>query len=168
MHPIIETKRLFLREFNVNDAQNMLELNADPEVLQYTGDIPFSDIEEAKQFLKDYNDYQRNGFGRWTVIEKSSEAFIGWCGLKLNEEGFIDLGYRFFKQVWGSGFATEAAEACLKYGFDTLGISEIIGRTSAENIASCKVLEKIGMQYWKKDICNGIENARYYRISRNK
>lgn len=165
MKVILETERLVLREFDISDAQSMYELNLDPEVIKYTGDPPFKSLDEAKTFLENYQDYQKNGFGRWAMITKEENEFIGWCGLKLNEETYIDLGFRIFRKHWGKGYATEAARACINYGFNQLGFKQIIGRVVAENVASIKVLEKIGMQYWKNDMCNGFENARYYQIS---
>lgn len=164
MKVVLETERLLLREFILEDAQSMFDLNSDPEVIKYTGDPPFESVEQAKAFLQNYRDYKKNGFGRWAMISQADNEFIGWCGLKLNEEKFIDLGFRVFRKHWNKGYASEAAKACLTYGFQTLGFDEIIGRVLSENKASIKVLEKLGMQYWKNDTCHGFENARYYRI----
>ncbi|PWJ44748.1 GNAT family N-acetyltransferase [Sediminitomix flava] len=161
---IAETERLILRELNVSDAKDFYELNTDPEVLKYTGDSPFSSISEAENFLGNYTDYQKNGFGRWAVVLKESNQFIGWCGLKLNEENLVDIGFRFFQTEWGKGYATESALACIAYGFHQLQLKKIIGRASKDNLASLKVLEKIGMKVWKEDSCEGIENAIYYQI----
>jgi len=164
MKRIIETKRLILRELNVSDSIHFYRLNADPEVLRYTGDLPFSSVTEAESFLKSYQEYEINGFGRWAVISKASDSFLGWCGLKLNEEGQIDLGFRFFQKEWGKGYATEAAFASLNHGFNDLHVSEIIGRISSENKASIRVLEKLGMRFWNTQFCQGIEKTVYYRI----
>ncbi len=164
MKVVLETERLRLREFTPKDAQSMFDLNADPEVIKYTGDLPFESVEQAKAFLQNYNDYQENGFGRWAMISKAENEFIGWCGLKLNEEELIDLGFRVFRKHWNKGYASEAAKACIRYGFETLGFDQIIGRVLSENTASIKVLEKLGMKYWKSGTCHGFENARYYRI----
>ncbi|GAB5538441.1 MAG: GNAT family N-acetyltransferase [Salibacteraceae bacterium] len=163
---MIETKRLILRELNASDAKSLFELNADLEVLKYTGDTPFASIEAANSFLKNYSDYQQNGFGRWAVIKKSTDEFLGWSGLKRNEQGLIDLGFRFHQRHWGNGYGTESARACLEYGFNTLELHQIIGRASKDNIASVRILEKIGMSFWKTDVCKGIPNAAYYRINK--
>ncbi|MCK5677262.1 MAG: GNAT family N-acetyltransferase, partial [Flavobacteriaceae bacterium] len=146
---MLETDRLFLREFKISDANKMWELNSDKDVLKYTGDKPFESIESTKQFIIEYQDYRKNGFGRWAVIEKFKNEFIGWCGLKLNEENLIDIGFRFFKQQWNKGYATEAAQACINYGFDSLSIKEIVGRADKENKSSIRVLEKLNMTFWK-------------------
>ena len=164
MEKIIETDRLILRRFDSSDAPQMYLLNADPTVLKYTGDLPFQSISEAESFIQHYDHYQKYGFGRWSVILKSSNEFIGWCGLKQHEEAFVDIGFRFFKKEWGKGYATEAAKACLVYGFEYLNLKEIIGRAAKENIASVRVLEKLGMEFWKEDTCEGIDGAVYYRL----
>ncbi|WP_196889253.1 GNAT family N-acetyltransferase [Aureivirga sp. CE67] len=167
MKKILETNRLILREFSVSDAENMFLLNEDLEVLKFTGDIPFDNIEKAKTFLENYDQYSKNGYGRWAVVLKENNEFIGWCGLKFNEENYTDIGFRFFQKHWNKGFATEAAKATLDYGFETLKLDEIIGRVATENFASIKVLEKLGMHFWKHDTCKGIENSRYYKLKKN-
>ncbi len=166
MNKILETERLLLRELEVSDAKAMFELNSDPEVIRWTGDPPFESEAQVAEFLRNYPDYDRNGYGRWAVIVKESGEFVGWCGLKLNEQNLIDLGYRFFRKDWGKGYATESALASLGYGFLALGMDEIIGRVARENPASVRVLEKIGMTFWKEDACKGIVDSLYYKIDR--
>ena len=104
--------------------------------------------------------------GRWGVVNRQDEDFIGWCGLN-NIDGEIDLGYRFFRSAWGQGFATEAARACIEYGFGTLRLSRIIARALPENIASWKVLEKVGMRFTGFGSCKGLEGAKIYEILRD-
>lgn len=143
-----QTSRLSLRQLNPSDAPAFYSLNQNPKVIQYTGDTAFESEEAAREFLKNYKDYQNHGYGRWAVIEKASGAFLGWCGLKyVPEVDETDIGFRFFEQYWGKGYATESAKACLDYGFETLQLKSIIGRAMAENTASVKVLEKLGMVF---------------------
>jgi len=163
---IIKTSRLILREFSTEDAHKIWELNSDPEVIKYTGDPPFESVKNAREFIVNYKEYKKTGFGRWAVINKDSNSFIGWCGLKLNEQNLVDVGFRFFRREWNKGYATEAARACLEYGFMELNLKEIIGRVALENTGSIKVLEKLSMEYWKNDSCKGIENSLYYKISK--
>lgn len=160
----LESKRLILREFHLDDAGTFYLLNNNKEVMRYTGDRPFKNIEDAQELIKTYPNYKRDGYGRWTVIEKSSNKIIGWCGLKNQPGEYVDLGYRFLQEFWGQGYATEAAQACIAYGFDALNLHEIVGRTAIENLASIRVLEKIGMHFWKKDECEGIKDSVYYQI----
>jgi ribosomal-protein-alanine N-acetyltransferase len=151
---IIETQRLILRNFTIDDAQLIYDLNLDPEVTRYTYD-PVRDINHAQEILEKtiLPQYALYNHGRWAVHVKAefdaiAIGFIGWCGLKYRPElNEIDLGYRFKKSSWGNGYATEAAYACIKYGFEKLNLAVITGRAEPENIASCKVLEKCGMHY---------------------
>lgn len=146
MKIILETKRLYLREFEVIDGVYLFELNNDPDVIKYTGNSAFKSIEEAKNFVENYDDYEKNGYGRWAVCLKSTNEFLGWCGLKYDpKKNEVDLGFRFFQQKWGNGYATEAAKACVNYGFSVLKINKIVGRAYIENKASIAVLEKCNL-----------------------
>lgn len=164
MKKIIETGRLFLREFDVSDSENLYQLNSDPEVIKYTGDEKFNSIKEAELFIANYKEYEKHGFGRWAVCLKSNEKFIGWCGLKYNEENMVDLGFRLFKMYWNNGLATEAAQGCIDYGFSEIGLDIIIGRSLKRNSASIKVLQKVGMSFWKSSVCHGTDECVYYKI----
>ncbi len=149
MQVVIETKRLILRQFTEADADLIYQLNFDPDVTKYTLD-PFRDIEHAREVLEQVilPQYAVYNHGRWAVHLKPGMEFIGWCGLKfVAERKEIDLGYRFFKKNWGKGYATEAAYACIKFGFEKLDLREIIARVMPGNLGSIKVLENCGMEY---------------------
>jgi ribosomal-protein-alanine N-acetyltransferase len=144
----IETERTILRNLTSNDAADFYVLNLDKEVLKYTGDRPFENVQTAKNFLINYDQYEKYGVGRLAVIEKATLKFIGWCGLKYNpDKDEYDMGFRFYRDYWNKGFATETAKRCLDYGIKELGIQRIVGRAMKDNIASIKVLEKIGMTF---------------------
>lgn len=85
MKIILETKRLILRELNIDDAESFYKLNLNVNVIRYTGDSAFNSIDTAKEFLENYQDYKLNGYGRWAVVSKENNRFIGWCGLKYGE-----------------------------------------------------------------------------------
>jgi len=133
-----------------------------PEILAGLIVFPF---DQAKQVLEKaiLPQYALYNHGRWAVHSKPALEFIGWCGLKLIPGNEIDLGYRFKQSVWGKGFATEAAYACLKYGFEVLNLRKIIGRAMPANMASQRVLEKIGMQFTTEEEVEG-HPARTYEI----
>ncbi len=149
MKHFLQTPRLILREFHPDDAQNFYQLNLNPNVIQFTGDDPFKSISDAEEFLKNYNDYEQNGYGRWAVINKENNEFLGWCGLKFDGKE-TDIGFRFFEEHWNKGYATESAKACLEYGFNELGLTQIVGRAMKGNIGSLKVLQKIGLRFIKE------------------
>lgn len=166
MKIILETPRLLLREFEFTDAESFFLLNSDPDVVRYTGDVAFKNIDEAKALIENYVPYKRDGYGRWTVILKETSEILGWCGLRFIEDtGQIDLGYRFFKKQWNKGYATEAAHACVEYGFQKLGMTEIVARAMKENIGSIEVMKKVEMTYWKDGECHE-EPGVYYRIQK--
>jgi RimJ/RimL family protein N-acetyltransferase len=151
----IETPRLYLREMSPADAEQAFLLNSDPDVLKYTGDEPFASVEAARTFLEAYDQFRLYGMGRWAVVRKSDEVFLGWCGLKFHpNENEIDLGYRFFKNFWGQGYATEAAKACLDWAFKVKHVSMVIGNAQQENTASCVVLKKMGMREVAKTLAS--------------
>lgn len=168
MKTILETNRVLLRKFDISDAENFYELNSNPNVIKYTGNSAFKDVNEAREFLENYSDYQRNGYGRWAVINKSTNQFLGWCGLKYDEDlDETDIGFRFFEHFWNQGFATESAKACIDYGFNELHLKTIVGRAMKENMASIKVLEKIGLKFEKAFDFDGQEGVVYKIENKN-
>lgn len=151
MKTVAETEQLILREFDVSDAQDFYELNLDREVMRYTADKVFETVQESKALIENYEEYERTGFGRWTVVLKKTNEVLGWCGLKyIPSVDEVDLGYRLKKKYWNKGYATEACKASLAIGFNEYELNVIVGRTMTDNSASRRVLEKIGMSYWKQ------------------
>lgn len=168
MNVIIETERLLLRAFTLDDAPLIYNLNLDPEVTRYTLD-PMVSIEQAKEVLEKtiLPQYALYNHGRWAVHVKPgfdpiATGFIGWCGLKTRPEmNEIDLGYRFLKTAWGKGYATESAYASLKYAFGHLGHKRIVGRALPGNLGSIRVLEKCGMNYVGEEVIEGLLHKTY-------
>jgi len=149
MHIILQTPRLILRQFTEADAPLILSLNSDPEIVKYVHEPTLKTIEHAQEILNNIilPQYQNN-LGRWAIHTKNNMDFIGWCGLKYRPElDEIDLGYRLMQKAWGHGYATEAAQASLKHGFNDLNLKLVTARAHIENLASIKVLEKIGMDF---------------------
>ena len=152
MQPIIETPRLLLREITISDTSAMLRLHSNPKVQQYTGDPIIKSKAAMETAIKErINNYKKYGYGRWATILKEDNSFIGWAGLDyLFEIDEIDLGYRFLPEYWGQGFATEACTGILGYGFNQLKIKKIIALAFKENLASIRVMEKIGMVFYQQ------------------
>lgn len=154
MQIIFETPRLILRRFTIADAYLIQQLNSDAEVLKYLHERPLETIDQAKNIITTLilPQYKKN-LGRWALNTKNNDEFIGWCGLKyMSDLDEIDLGYRLKRSAWGKGFATEAAMNTLEYAFKKLQLKLITGRAHIENIASLKVLEKIGMKFRREEI----------------
>lgn len=154
MNAIIETERLILREFIENDFEAVYEFNSNSEVQKYTGDVILESPEQAKKIIKDIwlEDYKKYRYGRWAVINKSDNRLIGFAGLKfLPELDETDIGYRILPEYWGKGLMAEIGIEIIKFGFDNLGLNRIIGIADPENIGSCRVLEKSGLEFYKVD-----------------
>ncbi len=160
---IAKTNRLILSELSIEDADWFFELNNDDEVLKYTGDSPFESVLSAKTFLADYNKcYEINKMGRWAVKLIETNETLGWCGLKLHKNQNVDLGFRFFKRFWNKGYATEAALASLKYGFNELGLDQIIANAQTENAASHKVIQKLSFKKQHEFVEDGVLWVQYH------
>ncbi len=154
MHQVVfSSKRLLFRQFTIDDAALIHHMNNDSLVLKYVHELP-STPERALERLQNsiLTHYQQYGYGRWAVQLKGSNDFIGWCGLKFRpERNETDLGYRFIPSYWGKGYATEAAIACLDYGFSHLQLNRITATAHIENTASLRIIEKCGMQYLRDE-----------------
>lgn len=147
---ILETERLILRRFTEDDAEDFHAFNSDPEVVRYTGDGGTTSLEHARQILRDFPlaDYAKYGFGRSACVLKETGTVIGFAGLKyLADLEEVDVGYRFASAYWGRGLATEANRPTIDHGFAHLGLDHIIGMVKPENVASVRVLEKLGLKY---------------------
>jgi [ribosomal protein S5]-alanine N-acetyltransferase len=146
-----ETHRTILREITLEDVDPFFEMDSDPGVHKYLGTRP---VENRDQIVETIHyvrqQYIDNGIGRWAIVDKSTNKFIGWTGLKLvkdltnNQTNYYDLGYRLIRKYWGRGIATETARASLDYGFDKLNLTEIIATVNCENAASNAVAVKLG------------------------
>ncbi len=154
MEILIETERLLIRELLPTDDLGMFEMDSDPEVHYYVEPHTVKTIEESRKVIEFVREqYISNGIGRWAVVEKETNDFVGWLGFKLmqttvnNYTDFIDFGYRFRKKHWGKGYATEGSKAALEYGFKHLKYKEVYAMTDIANLASRRVLEKVGFSF---------------------
>lgn len=164
MTKILETERLILRTWTLADAAKLFEICSDADVMQFLGTgKPYETIDEAREFLHWAKNYQKeNHFCSWAILLKENLEIVGSCGFARphgTEE--IELGYLLAKKFWRLGLATEAASACLRYGFEHLKFTEAIALTDLENVASQKVLEKIGFEKRGIETINGEENLVY-------
>ena len=147
---VLETQRLSLRQFTVDDAQFILKLLNEPSFLRYIGDKKVRNLEDARQYILNgpVASYERNGFGLYLVELKESYTPIGMCGfLKREELPDPDIGFAFMPEFWGKGFAFEAAAALLQDGRERLRLQRILAITSLDNDASVKLLERLGFGF---------------------
>lgn len=163
---IIETERLFLRHFTMDDVRSAYAMDSDPRVTKYTGDGgAVSRVEVERRIREDVlGDYEKYGYGRWAVELKADNHFIGFAGLKyISDMKMVDLGYRLIPEVWGRGLATEAGKACVDYGFSSLNLKEISAMVLPENISSIRVLEKLGFHFVDWIVEDGMQ-IKLYKI----
>ena len=152
MQVFLETRRLVLRRFSMADADNLVCLDADPDVMRFvTGGVPTSRDEIENEFLPAFLGYYERyeGFGFWAVIEKATGEFLGWFHFRPREDaapGEVELGYRLCKSAWGNGYATEGSRALIGKGFTEFGVQRVVAETMAVNKASRRVMEKAGLK----------------------
>jgi ribosomal-protein-alanine N-acetyltransferase len=168
MKSFIETERLILREMISSDEEGMFELDSNPEVHRFVGKSPVTLIDESRLMIENIRtQYAENGIGRWAVILKETNEFIGWSGIKLikdtinNHQNFYEIGYRFIQKHWGKGYATEAGLAFVDYAFNEMKIENLYAYADAGNINSRHILEKLGMHYVNSFEYDGEEEVWY-------
>jgi len=147
----LETPRLVLRQFTMADVDNLVSLDADPDVMHFiTGGLPTTreeiETEVLPEFLAYYQQYP--GYGFWAAIEKPAGEFLGWFHFRPREDDRPDeaeLGYRLRKSAWGKGYATEGSRALIRKGFTEFGVRRVVAETMAVHLASRRVMEKAGL-----------------------
>jgi RimJ/RimL family protein N-acetyltransferase len=151
MQVFLETQRLMLRRFTEADVDDLVRLDADPDVMRFvTGGVPTSREEMENEFLPAFLGYYRRyeGFGFWAAVEKATGEFLGWFHFRPHPgavPGEVDLGYRLRKSAWGKGYATEGSRALIAKGFTELGVQRVVAEAMAVNAASRRVMEKSGL-----------------------
>ena len=153
MHIFLTTERLVLCRFTEADADNLFDLDGDPEVMRYlTGGKPTPrDVirdETLPRFLRSYERFE--GFGVWAANERSTGDFLGWFEFYPPEgrgPEEAELGYRLRRSAWGKGYATEGSRALIRKGFTEIGVRRVVAETMAINAASRRVMEKAGLTY---------------------
>jgi RimJ/RimL family protein N-acetyltransferase len=149
---VLETERLLLRRFTPADEDDVVALDADPEVMHFvTGGLPTSRAEIRDDVLPHWLRYydDPSGYGFWAAIEKSSGVFLGWFHLRPHAGEPRDepeLGYRLRKEAWGRGFAAEGSRGLIRRAFTELGARRVYAETLVVHIASRRVMEKAGLR----------------------
>lgn len=143
---MFETARLLIRKFDKNDIDAVFAMRKDEDIMRFIRQ-PQTNRSEAENWVELISSRWRDEkIGFSALIEKTSNRFIGWCGLwRLKETNEIEVGYAIIKEFWGKGYAVEASEAFLEYGFETLNLEKIVAVANPENRNSWRVMEKLGM-----------------------
>ena len=146
----LETDRLRLRHFLLDDADFILALLNQPSFIHFIGDKGVKTADDAKDYIATgpINSYQQHGFGLYLVEAIDNKTAIGMCGL-LKRESLMhpDLGFAFLPDYWGKGYAFEAATAVLAYARDDLRLPHVLAITRPDNEASIKLLERLGFHF---------------------
>lgn len=151
MQIFLETERLWLRRFTEADVDDLFALDNDPAVMRFlNGGTPTPHDVIARDFLPLILGYYERfiGYGFWAAIEETTGAFLGWFSFRPRDEAHpevAELGYRLNRVAWGQGYATEGARALLRHGFTVLGVERVYATTYQDNLASRRVMEKVGM-----------------------
>ena len=154
MRIILETSRLLLRHFVIDDLDSLFTFYSDPEVTKYIPDAPRT-LEETKEELE----WFMNGnprfpeLGLWATIHKETNELIGRCGLlpwTIEGRDEVEVAFAFARAYWRRGFATEVAQALVQYGFSHLHLSRLICLIDHNNQASIGVASKVGMVFEKE------------------
>lgn len=143
--PTLQTARLRLRPFGEADADDLFALHSDAHVLRYWDSPPWRDHARAARFLATCRRLAEEGTGARLAVEREG-AFLGWCGLSSWNPDYRSaaLGYCFGEAAWGHGYATEAARELLRWSFGALDLNRVQAETDTRNLASARVLEKLG------------------------
>jgi RimJ/RimL family protein N-acetyltransferase len=151
----IRTQRLLLRTWSSADLDSFADMNSDPRVMKYFPSL-LSRAESDAAVERIRAHFERHGFGLWAAEIPDVAPFIGFVGLAVPrfEAHFtpcVEIGWRVSADYWNRGYATEGAHAALKYGFEIIGLSEIVSFTVPLNLPSRRVMEKIGMTHNSAD-----------------
>ncbi|KUJ37293.1 acetyltransferase [Streptomyces albus subsp. albus] len=146
--PELRTDRLLLRRWRESDLEPWAAMNADPEVREHLGELLTREQSDAAVALM-RAEFDERGFGWWALEVRETGEFIGRAGLDEVDEDMpfagVDVGWRLMRSAWGHGYATEAALGCLAFGFEGLGLSEVVASTTVDNLRSQAVMRRIGM-----------------------
>ena len=165
---MLETERLLIRKFTLDDLDKLIELRSDEEVIKYLGGKKMQNPQAIEKRLNFYiNCYEKFGFGVCAMIWKATNEMFGWSGLQpLEDTGEIELGYGMKKEFWGKGIGYECASVWLEFGFERVGLERIVAIAYPENEASRRIMEKCGMKYEKTETHYGAECV-FYAISKS-
>lgn len=145
----LTTRRLILRRLTWEDLDDLARISADPVTRRFMWSGVL-DRERTAHNIREWTREYERGLGLLAVVHRSENRLIGQCGLE--EEGdLFELGYMLDREYWGTGLATEAATAVLEHGFGTLALDLIWATAHAENAASRRVMEKLGMTFRKSE-----------------
>lgn len=165
----VKTDRLIIKELALSDLDILASLLAHPEVMRFSVNGPLNK-EQSAHFLNNriLAHYATHGYGIWGLFLKKEGAFIGISGLihqKIDDEAFVELGFRLFPEYWGKGYISEANQAIIKYAFEELKIDHVRSIIDSHNTRSLAAAKRVGMHYIKEALFHGAP-VHIYEIDR--
>ena len=159
------TERLAVTRLRADDFDLLCELHRDPAVMATLGGVR-SDERTRAYLAENLAHWDEHGFGLWIFRERATNAFVGRGGLRhvvLESQSEVEVTYALAREAWGKGFATEIAIAALDVAFRQLGLQDLVAFATPENVASRRVMEKVGFRY-ERDIVHHGERCVLYRL----
>jgi ribosomal-protein-alanine N-acetyltransferase len=159
----LHTQHLSLRPLQAEDAQTLYRIYQNEGVLRYFPNPTPPPLERVERFVtRQQEHWEKYGYGNWGILPVGEAEIVGWAGLQyLPELGETEVGFLLDRPLWGKGYATETAQASIRYGFEDCGLDHIIALVHPDNLASRRVIEKCGMAYVETIPLWGIELMRY-------
>jgi [ribosomal protein S5]-alanine N-acetyltransferase len=157
---VIDTGRLILRRFTLDDLPAFYQLASRPQIIRYAQSTPVASLEDARELMyaAPFHDYATYGYGRFACVWKETGDVIGFSGVKFVPEiSDTELGYRFFPEFWGKGLATEAGRASIEFASAELGLKRLVAMVHPENLASARVVVKLGFSIERKLPYSGLK-----------
>lgn len=173
---ILETDNCIARTFKEDDLHLLYSLHSDPEIMSFIGKGARSKEETMQHLLNIINHQNKYGYSSWLVHERKTGDFVGRIGLvhvgtiitiqqDTTTEKPVEIGYVVSRAHWGKGYATEVAYACLEWGFSNTDLQEIVAKTNVDNLASQRILQKIGMTFQNHVMIEGRQGM-YFSIQK--
>jgi RimJ/RimL family protein N-acetyltransferase len=166
--PVLETERLVLWPLSGRDLAAMYQVFNDPAVRRYLFDDRPVSLDTARAVLRaSARDFPERGVGLFGVRLRGSEDLVGLCGLRWEEGlGEMEIMYCLVPELWGRGLATEAARACLRFAFEEAGLERVMGGADEPNVASLRVIERLGMRFVGR-VLPAAPEVPYFEIKRD-
>lgn len=147
---VLETERLTLRHAVLDDAVFILRLLNEPSFIRFIGDRGVRTLDDAERYIAErlVGSYERHGYGLYVVERREEPGPIGICGLvKRDALPDADIGFAFLPEFWSAGYAYESAAAVKQHALGVLGMSRLLAITNDDNVASIRLVEKLGLAY---------------------
>jgi RimJ/RimL family protein N-acetyltransferase len=172
LHAPIKTSRLTLKQQSLNDFERFFAMSKDPEVMRYIGDgsiFHWTRDVALNKFKEQLSAPETDDAGTWAVYRQADSHYLGWCAVSHSRFlGATELGYRFCRDVWGCGYATEAASGLIERVFTMTDLDQVLACAHPDNAASLRVLQKLGFSYAFSKHSNPVDKEiPVYQLDRN-